>query len=99
MFERWDGEPLRYDDAKGAKLVERALDGDADVDAALCEIAFKYVLSGREMPHHLRVYIMLLLRRRFEAPGRRGRGGDKYANLSRNRFIVGVLEWLKASGF
>jgi hypothetical protein len=34
---------VEYDDSKGAKLVKRALDGDADADAALCNIAFKYV--------------------------------------------------------
>ena len=99
VFEGLDGKLVQYDDSKGEKLVKKALDGDADADAALCEIAFKYVLFGCELPPNLRAYIALLLRRRSETPGRRRRGGDKYANVDRNVFIVGALTHLKHRGF
>jgi len=99
VFEGIDGKLAHNDDSKGAKLVRKAIDGDADADAALCEIAFKYVGFECKMPQHLWVYIMLLLRRRFVAPARRSRGGDKYANLARNRFIVIALTHLKHRGF
>jgi hypothetical protein len=53
----------------------------------------------REMPHNLRMYVMVILRHRYEALPPRSRGGDKYANFARNLFIVGSLRRLKARGF
>jgi hypothetical protein len=80
-------------------LRKRALAGDAEADAALCLIASKYLLLKREMPDNLLVYTVAILRERYRTPPRRGRGGDKYANLARNLFILGAVERLKKRGF
>jgi len=99
LFEGLDGEPAQYDEAKGAKLWERTVEGDADADAALCLIASEYLRFKREMPDSLRMYIAAILRQRYRTAPRRGRGGDKYANFARNLFILGAVERLKKRGF
>jgi hypothetical protein len=42
--------PADYDDEKGWVIVGRALRGDADSDAALCEIASQHIRWGRRLP-------------------------------------------------
>src|SRR5262249_42748404 len=81
IFEGLDAE---YDGAKGAKLWERTLAGDADAEAALCLIASEYLRFKREMPDSLLMYTVAILRQRHRTAPRRGRGGDKYANFARN---------------
>src|SRR5262249_10071095 len=99
IFEGLDGEPAEYDGAKGAKLWERTLAGDADAEAALCLIASEYLRFKREMPDSLLMYTVAILRQRYRTAPRRGRGGDKYANFARNLFILGAVGRLKKRGF
>ena len=97
--EEHNEEHTDYVDEKGQTLIKRAMAGDADADAALCRIGAQFVLHGEEMPHHLRVYIFTLLMKRYEAPPSRRRGGDGYAKLGRNRFIVEMVSQLQEVGY
>src|SRR5262249_45039220 len=45
------------------------------------------------------MYIAAILRHRYRTAPRRGRGGDKYANVARNLFIMGAVGRLKKRGF
>jgi hypothetical protein len=76
-----------YDDAKGAKLVAKADDGDVDADAVLCGIADRFMTMGLPFPPHLHSYVQQLLRRQSYELGY-NEGGDKYENFIRNYTIV-----------
>lgn len=62
-----------YDDAKGEALIERAYRGDAEAEAALCEIVFQHIWRDLKLPSNLKVFLMVFLRRRYEAPPERPR--------------------------
>ncbi len=99
MFGGEECAPADYDDGKGHELVKKAISGDSDADAALCGIALKYVLFGKEMPSHLCGYIAAVLINRFNACPRRRKGGDRYANIGRNLFIIAAVSRLQGLGF
>jgi hypothetical protein len=93
-------EPSDYDDEKGKLLFEMAQNGDVDADAALCHIAFKHLVCGRELPINLKVFVMLLLSERFEAPPKRGRGRySRNQNVIRDFVIVELVSTMKEFGF
>jgi hypothetical protein len=88
-----------YDDEKAKPLIDRALhEHDADADAALCEIIFRHLLHKRELPENLRVFLMVLMRDRFEQPPKRDRGTPPNKFLERNTFIVGMVALLHRLG-
>ena len=93
-------EPADYDDEKGKLLVRKALDGDEDADAALSEIAFQHIWRQRRLPPHLTTYLMVMLRRRFEAQPKRGRGRySPHQNITRDFVIVDVVSKLQEFGY
>jgi hypothetical protein len=98
VFLHADINPLDYDDQKGRELIERAMNGDTDADAALCGIASRLVRLGDPLPKYLRDYISTILKFRFAAPPKRRKGGDPYARDRRNLFIVTILKRLRGSG-
>jgi hypothetical protein len=98
VFLHADINPLDYDDQKGRELIERAMNGDTDADAALCGIASRLVRLGDPLPKYLRDYIATILKFRFAAPPKRRKGGDPYALDRRNFFIVTILKRLRGSG-
>jgi hypothetical protein len=88
-----------YDDERAKALIDRALhEQDADADAALCEIIFRHLVAGRELPQNLKVFLMVLLRSRFEQQPKRGRGVPPHKLLERNTFIVGMVALLHRLG-
>jgi hypothetical protein len=97
-----DGEglvPADYDDEKGKVVVEKALSGDADADAALCEIAFQHILRRRPLPIHLAGYIGALLRLRFKRPPKRRKGRySPHQNTIRDFVIVRAVASLEEMG-
>jgi hypothetical protein len=99
IFEGLDQRPAEYDDEKGAKLMARAREGDADADSALCFIASKLLLARRQLPPHLSAYICAVLFMRSDKRARRRRGGNPYANAARDTFIVGAVARLVREGF
>jgi hypothetical protein len=91
--------PADYDDEKGKMIVEKALSGDADADAALCEIAFQHILRKKPLPHHLGIYIASLLRLRFKKPPKRGKGRySAHKNTIRDYVIVYIVASLEEMG-
>jgi hypothetical protein len=87
-----------YNDEKARPLIDRALhEQDADADAALCEIIFRHLVAGRELPQNLRAFLMVLMRRRFEQPPKRGRGAQPNAHAQRNHFIVSMITSLHSN--
>jgi hypothetical protein len=98
-FQLPDSSPACYDDEKGATLLVRACAGDADADAVLCEVACQYLLYDMPLPPNLGGYIAVVLRGRFTARPRLGRGRSPYTNVRRNFFIYGAVAHLRAAGF
>ena len=94
-----DEEHADYVDEKGRTLIENAKTGDVDADAALCRIAAQFVLLGKEMPEHLSLYIFTVLMKRSDASPQRGRGGNRYAKVGRNLFIVNAVSGLERVGY
>jgi hypothetical protein len=99
MFGYPDGIPRNFDDAKGKKLIKRAISGDVDADGALCAIALKYIYFGKRMPTTLGAYICHVLERRLKERGPRRRGADPYVHVARNMYIVGTVARLSLEGF
>jgi hypothetical protein len=90
---------IEYDEAKGLRLIQKANAGDVDAEAALCGIAMYFILAQRPLPSPLGEYIATILLHRLNARGPRGRGGDRYANVGRNLFVVRAVLQLVRRGF
>jgi hypothetical protein len=84
---------LLYEDAKGAKLIAKADDGDVDADAVLCGIADRFMTMGLPFPPHLHSYVQQLLRRQSYELGH-NEGGDKCENFIRNFTIAEAAVYL-----
>ena len=52
-----------------------------------------------DLPPNLKDFVILALRSRAAACPPRKKGGDPYANVARDMFIVGALSWLARLGF
>jgi hypothetical protein len=88
-----------YDDNKGKRLIAKARAGDQVAHKVLCYFAAGFVKAGCELPDGLRGYAAAILRSQAkEAPIRR-RGGDPYANNTRDFYIALTVQRVVALGF
>jgi len=94
-----DAFQANYDDVKGKALIERAYSGDAEAEAALCEIIFQHIWRGLKLPFNLKVFLMVVLRSRYEAPPERTRQFSMDKNFERNFCIVTLVSKLSSCGF
>jgi hypothetical protein len=85
---------LIYNDAKGAKLIAKAHEGDVDADAVLCGLALRHMNLGYAFPPRLGSYIQDVLRQR-SCERRHNEGGSKYENFIRNFTISQVATHLR----
>ena len=62
VLERTDRISRLYDDERAEALIAEALDGDADADAVLCEIATELIADESVIPSRLQKYVVAKLR-------------------------------------
>ena len=87
-----------YSDEKGAKLIDRAVNGDSAAKNVLCGIAADYLERGRELPDNLRGFAVVTLRALGNVQSSR-RGRNPYANHARNLDVACTILKVMSLGF
>jgi hypothetical protein len=84
-----------YDEERGKALISQAEGGDEYADAALCHLISWHLFDDHPLPATLKRYLLRLLMYRSIPSPKRKRGGNPYANIHRDTFIVHVITVLQ----